>query len=598
MDPSARPHEIYSNRLTDRTRDLAAFERRRNNIGSLRLVVFLGAAAVLWFAIHGGHSIWWIAGPVAVFIALVACQSRIERRAECARRAMRFYEQGITRLEDRWQGNLAGNGESFLDPHHPYAADLDLFGRASLFELLSIARTKGGETRLATWLKAPSPLDELRARHEAVDELRPMLDLREQIAILADDYRTGVDPAQLAHWADAAARPFPKSLPLLVLVSSVAAVTALAWWFATDLLDPDARLAVIAIGLLEALLGAPLRKRVLSIAVAVEAPSRDLDLLSKLLATLETQHYHSSRLVALRAKIAVEDRPASRRIARLRRLMEMLDSRENPIVRALGPVVLWTTQIAMGLESWRAENGAQVSAWLDAVSEIEALLSLANYAWEHPHDPFPEFAEAGTVFEGEHVGHPLLAEDRCVRNSVTLRPPLKLLIVSGSNMSGKSTLLRTIGVNTVLAFAGAPVRAKHLTISHLSLGASIRTVDSLEQGYSRFMAEILRLKQVLDLPRPALFLLDELLGGTNSHDRALGSQGLIRALLERGAIGLVTTHDLSLARVADELSPAAANVHFEDRLEDGKLVFDYQVRAGVIARSNALDLMRAVGLDV
>jgi len=281
-------------------------------------------------------------------------------------------------------------------------------------------------------------------------------------------------------------------------------------------------------------------------------------------------------------------------------MIEMLDSRDNPFVRAFGPLLLWTTQVGMAIESWRAENGSQVARWLDAVSEMEALSSLANYAWEHPDDPFPQFAPSGSesLLDGDDLGHPLLAEAHCVRNSVTLAAPLRLLVVSGSNMSGKSTLLRAIGVNTVLALAGAPVRARRLTLSHLSLGASIRTTDSLEEGHSRFMAEILRLKQVLELPPPALFLLDELLHGTNSHDRALGSEGLIRALLKRGAIGLVTTHDLALSRIADEIAPAAANVHFEDRLEEGRLVFDYQLRPGVVERSNALDLMRAVGLDL
>jgi DNA mismatch repair ATPase MutS len=281
-------------------------------------------------------------------------------------------------------------------------------------------------------------------------------------------------------------------------------------------------------------------------------------------------------------------------------LIEMLDSRDNPFIRALGPLLLWTTQLAMAIESWRAMNGPQVAGWLDAVSEMEALSSLANYAWERSGDPFPHFVEsgAGPRFDGDDMGHPLLPDAQCVRNSVTLAAPLHLLVVSGSNMSGKSTLLRTIGVNAVLALAGAPVRAKRLTLSRLSLGASIRSTDSLEEGHSRFMAEILRLKQVLELPPPALFLLDELLGGTNSHDRALGSEGLIRALLSRGAIGLVTTHDLTLSRIGDELAPAAANVHFEDRLENGRLVFDYRVRPGVVERSNALDLMRAVGLDV
>jgi DNA mismatch repair ATPase MutS len=263
-----------------------------------------------------------------------------------------------------------------------------------------------------------------------------------------------------------------------------------------------------------------------------------------------------------------------------------------------GPLLLWSTQLGMAVEAWRVKNGLAVAQWLNSISEIEALTSLANYAWENPEDPFPTFSEEITTFEGDDLGHPLLARERCVRNSVRLAPPVRLLIVSGSNMSGKSTLLRTVGVNTVLALAGAPVRAANLRLSKLSLGASIRTVDSLEEGHSRFMAEILRLKQILELPSPALFLLDELLHGTNSHDRAAGSEGLIRALLDHGGIGLVTTHDLSLARIADELAPVAENVHFEDRLEDGRLVFDYRMRAGVVRRSNALELMRAVGLNV
>jgi DNA mismatch repair ATPase MutS len=249
------------------------------------------------------------------------------------------------------------------------------------------------------------------------------------------------------------------------------------------------------------------------------------------------------------------------------------------------------------MENWRADHGSSVRRWLDAVSEIEAISCLANYAWEHPADPWPEFSES-RIYQGEELGHPLLPDERCIRNSVALAEPLRLLVVSGSNMSGKSTLMRAVGMNAVLALAGAPVRAKRLVISRLSLGASIRTMDSLEEGYSRFMAEILRLKQILELPVPALFLLDELLAGTNSHDRAIGAEGLLHGLLERGAIGIATTHDLALARVADELAEAAVNVHFEDRLENGQLVFDYKMRPGVVARSNALDLMRAVGLQV
>jgi DNA mismatch repair ATPase MutS len=251
----------------------------------------------------------------------------------------------------------------------------------------------------------------------------------------------------------------------------------------------------------------------------------------------------------------------------------------------------------MAIEQWRANNGEFVAKWLDAVAEIEALAALASYSWEHPQDPFPEFRDTPGI-HGHDLRHPLMDSARAIPNSLELTVPPSLYVVSGSNMSGKSTFLRTVGTNSVLALAGAPVRARHLSISTLSIGASIRTVDSLDEGVSRFMAELLRLRQILELPAPAFFLLDELLAGTNSHDRAIGAAGLVRGLLARGAIGIATTHDLSLARVADELAPAAINVHFEDRLEDGRLIFDYRMRPGVVQRSNALDLMRAAGLDI
>ena len=602
MDKSAPPREIYVDRLTERTHRLEASSRRRDRIGYLRLLVFMGAAAVVWYAFHG-VSIWWIAAPIAIFVVLVWWQARVERDAEWVRRGIRFYERGIARIENRWQGG-GEDGARFVDPHHPCASDLDLFGRAGLFELLSTARTRGGEERLAGWLKSVSGTSagvaELIGRHEAIDELRPMLELREQLAVLGDDYRTGVNPSQLVQWSATPAQPFPVWRRILALTLSVITAALLIWWVSTGFTDPDARLGVIVICAMEGVFALSSRTKILGIVGSVEEPARDLELLSQILATLEKQQFHSPLLGALRKAIDVDGQPASHRIRRLRRLTDMLDSRDNPFVRAFGPLLLWTTQTGMAIESWRAENGPQVAAWLDAVSEMEALSSLANYAWEHPDDPFPQFGEhaAGPFFDGEDLGHPLLPATHCVRNSVRLAAPLRLLVVSGSNMSGKSTLLRAIGVNTVLALAGAPVRAKRLTLSPLSLGASIRTTDSLEEGHSRFMAEILRLKQVLELPPPALFLLDELLHGTNSHDRALGSEGLIRALLARGAIGLLTTHDLALSRIADELAPAAANVHFEDRLEEGRLVFDYRLRPGVVERSNALDLMRAVGLDV
>jgi DNA mismatch repair ATPase MutS len=280
-------------------------------------------------------------------------------------------------------------------------------------------------------------------------------------------------------------------------------------------------------------------------------------------------------------------------------LVERLDSRDNVAVRVLEPFILWTMHTAAGVEDWRRHCGPAVRRWLTATGEIEALCSFAGYAFDHPEDPFPEFVEGGASLEAEAICHPLLPA--AVRNDVQLGRSPQVLMVSGSNMSGKSTFLRTLGVNTVLAQAGAPVRAKRFRLTPLQAGASIRLSDSLQGGVSRFYAEILRIRQILDLTSstlPVLFLIDEFLAGTNSHDRRIGAGALVRGLVERGAIGLVTTHDLALADIADSLGERASNVHFEDRVEDGKIRFDYVKRPGVVRKSNALELMRSVGLEI
>jgi DNA mismatch repair ATPase MutS len=281
--------------------------------------------------------------------------------------------------------------------------------------------------------------------------------------------------------------------------------------------------------------------------------------------------------------------------------MDYLDSRDHALVRVAEIFILWTPHLAFRVEDWRRTSGPAVRRWLTAAGEIEALCSLASHAFEHPCDTFPEFAEDGPYLEAHAIAHPLLAEAKAVRNDVTVGGELKLLVVSGSNMSGKSTLLRTLGVNAVLAQAGAPVRAAKLRLSPLEVGASIRVSDSLQGGVSRFYAEILRLRQILDLTnggRPVLFLIDEFLHGTNSHDRRIGAEALVRGLVTRGAAGLITTHDLALADIVDGLGGRAANVHFEDRVENGEIHFDYIMRPGVVRKSNAIELMRSVGLEI
>ena len=587
----------YRGRLADRRRRAAAFARAERRLGTWRLAVFVAGVALAWLAFGAGAvSPAWLAAPVAAFAVLVLRHARVIPARRRAERAVQCYERGLARLEDRWAGGGAA-GERFADPAHPYSSDLDLFGRGSLFELLCTARTRAGEEALAAWLCGAAPPAEVRARQAAVAELCPCLDLREDLVVLGADVGAGLHPDALTAWA--AAPPLLQSGALRAAAAALVGLTAVAaaaW--AAGWTGP----APLAAGLIgEALLALPLRARVASGIRAVELPGRDLGLLVEILARIEREIFAAPRLIAVRAALDTDGVPPSRRIAQLEQLINLLDARRNQLFAILAPLLLWGTQLALAIEAWRAVSGPAVERWLAAVGEIEAFCALATYAYEHPDHAVPEIADAGPLFEAAALGHPLLPRARCVCNDVHLAADAAVLVVSGSNMSGKSTLLRTIGVNAVLAQAGAPVRARRLRLSALAVGTSMRIADSLQAGTSRFYAEIRRLRQLVDLtggPAPLLFLLDEILHGTNSHDRRRGAEAVVRGLVARGAVGAVTTHDLSLAAIADALAPRAANVHFEDHLEDGRLTFDYRMRPGVVRKSNALELMRAVGLEV
>jgi DNA mismatch repair ATPase MutS len=262
---------------------------------------------------------------------------------------------------------------------------------------------------------------------------------------------------------------------------------------------------------------------------------------------------------------------------------------------------MYSVQVAFATERWRKAHGSASRLWVTAIGEMEALLSLSAYSFEHPSDPLPQFSDGAASFDSEDLGHPLLPAALCVRNNVSISGETQVLLISGSNMSGKSTLMRAVGLNVVLAMAGAPVRAAKLTMTPLQTGASIRVNDSLREGSSRFYAEITRLRQIFDLAGgnpPLLFLLDELLQGTNSKDRRIGAEGVVRALVKRGAIGIVSTHDLALTDIGGSLEDQLRNVHFQDELENGRMTFDYKLQEGIVTKSNGLELMRSIGLDV
>jgi hypothetical protein len=594
------PRHEYERRLANWDAHIARGERTHFLVSNLRLAVAALAALLGWLIVQSDLSAEWLFAPAICFAVLVVAHARVLNRLERARRARALYERGVDRLEGRWAGT-GRDGARFLDGH-PYARDLDLFGRASLFELVNTARTEAGEETLAGWLRAgvppaaPVAIAEVRARQAAVDELRPMADFREELSVLAAEAqigRTGV----LAAWGGRAPAGFAPAARFLFAACGVVTAVVVAAAF-NDAIGIEAVTAWLLVPSTIALLW---RRRVRRVLAGVDAPERDLELLSVLLECIERQRFTSPRLSALRGALATGRVMPSRRIGALARLMSWLDSTRNQFFAPVAALLMLRSQIAAAIDRWHASYGPAVGEWLRVAGELEALAALATYAYEHPADPFPVFVD-GPLLDATALGHPLLDDASVVRNDVRLGGSgPRVLIVSGSNMSGKSTLLRAIGVNVVLAQAGAPVRAASLRMSPLSIGATLRIEDSLEAGQSRFYAEILRIRAIVELARgpvPALFLLDEILHGTNSYDRRIGAEAIIRALVGAGAIGLVTTHDLALTELASTLGASAANVHFEDRLEKGVMVFDYRMRPGVVEHSNALALMRAVGLDV
>ena len=588
--------EIYRERLQAREKTVAALEKTLERLGTLRIVTFVVSIAVAWWLNDAGSlSSWWVLVPILAFAIAVVFHGVNKRRLVVAQRAAAFYRAGIARLEDRWEGTGQG-GDRFDDPHHVYASDLDIFGRGSLFELLFTGRTRMGEECLARWLLSPADIATIRERQGAVLELRERVDLREDIAILGADAQVGVQPSALVTWAEAPNRLTQRWLVVASYVMPVLAIAGVVAWSEWNLYSPLVAVLVAEFGVLS-LVKHDLRRTLHTTEQAFE----DLKLLAGLLERIEREPLQAHRMVALQRSLTSHAQRASATMAQLATIVQWVESRRNPLLQFLSLPLLYPIHVARAAERWRQQHGHVVRAWVDALGEVEALLSLAAYSFEHPADPFPQFFEGTAVLRGTRLGHPLIPDSRCVRNDVGISGSLRVLLISGSNMSGKSTLLRTIGINTVLAMAGAPVRAGSFELSPLHVGASIRINDSLHDGSSRFYAEITRLRQLLDLAErtpPLLFLLDELMQGTNSKDRRVGAQGVLRAFLDRGAIGLISTHDLALTDIDAAGQARLRNMHFQDEIIDGKMHFDFTLHDGVVTKSNGVELMRSIGLDV
>lgn len=586
----------YENRLSDLHLSIVQL-RLPHALTAALLAIAIGLFLVLiLYAIRMQGSCFLPSLPA--FIAAASAWRLQQHRQTKYRmwRLSRFYERSVQRVKGNWAGSGV-TGEEFSPRDHVYASDLHVFGEGSLFELLCTARTSIGQHALAQYLLDLPSIEQTRLRQDAVRELRGRTDLRERIATLGEFEFFESKWETFEEWLRTPRLSFARSLPILALISStllagilLAGLIAIIPWSA-------AAIWIAPLVAFHAAAGLFFRRRVNQMCEWVRPVSVETRVLREGLSVMQTEQFQSSKLMQLAGQV----RNSSESIRKLVRLLDALAQRDKEWFYAPYRYFLIGTQLCMAIEQWRQEHAESLRMWFQAWGEFEALNVLAAYAFENPDNTFPEFA-GGACFEAREMRHPLLSHASCVANDVELNSSsVPFYVISGSNMSGKSTLLRAIGLNAVLAFAGAPVRAGYLRLSSLSVVASMSIVDSLLNGKSKFLAEVDRLRQAIESAvenKSVLFLVDEIFSGTNSRDRRIAAEAVVRTLVKKGAIGALSTHDLALTEIVSADGMCGVNMHMGSRDVHHPMDFDYRLKLGVTTESNALAIARLAGVPV
>jgi len=598
----------YETRLKARQQAFDQLRQYDDQAVNLRMAMFCAGLLCTW-VVFGGWQVHWalLLLPVALFVAAVMYHESVQRKKRHAERAIDYYQLALKRLDGDWS-DTGPTGEEFSEPQHPYSGDLDIFGPGSLFQLLGSPITPAGASQLARWLAsdvqtALPTCETILQRQNAVRSLRDQLDLRERLAIVGPSTQHQTNTQHIYQWlAHAGGLTAPWILVVATLLG-IAGVASLGYWFVTQSMS-----ALIIVVLVQLAFLYKLRQPLNAIKQHSEQAVVELRRIEQVLTALETVTGEDPELYRLRNELIDNGEQASTTIHRLERLVSQFENmRRNLFFAPLAFISMISLHYACAIDRWRAKHGPQVDHWFQAVGQLEALLAFSQLHYENPNYCFPTLAPTlnneTPHFIASQIAHPLLAPGTAVANDVQLSADCHMLLVSGSNMSGKSTLMRSVGINAALAWAGAPVYARELKLSRLRVAAAMRVQDSLQTGTSHFMAELQRIRLVVELAEKnsdtaVLFLFDEILHGTNSHDRLVGARGVIRSLLAANALGLVSTHDLALSEMIAELEVPARNVHFRDQWRDGQMTFDYQMYEGVVPKSNALSLMRLLGLDV
>jgi hypothetical protein len=607
--------QIFTENVQKYTAAVAALEAESRKLSTYRLMVFVLSAIVITLLANVGQ-----AEPVIVltplcigwFTWLIKRHNRVDKELQDTLHLKELNEQEVQRQENTLSG--LPTGEDFQQAEHPYAADLDIFGSHSLYQQLNRATTESGAARLAEWLSAPADRTVILERQAAVQELTPRMPWRQAFqASGMGFYHTGRDYATLIGWVTKPARLLPRKglYMLAAVVLGIAATAAAVYFFSHVLIGPIEEITPFTLPLVVMLFINNLVLRKVKpiaeeIATSIQHTVKIVSAYQVLSAKIESESFQSPLLRGLQAAFRTDEYSAAVEIGKLRKILDVLQSRgskrqfNNMFYGILNNLLFIDIYLVLAVESWNSKNATRLATWSDTVGEFEALCSLAGFAYANPAFNYPEIADTPHVISFDAIGHPLLPATRRICNDFNLRGRGDMAMITGSNMAGKSTFLRTVGINIVLALTGAPCCAQQARVSHMQVFTSMRTQDNLEEGVSSFYAELKRIAQLLKLiesGRPLFFMLDEMFKGTNSKDRHRGGFSLIRQLRELNAFGMISTHDLDLATLTEKHT-LVTNYSFNSTMEGDRLVFSYRLTPGLCKDFNASELMRQNGIKI
>jgi hypothetical protein len=579
------------------------FQAKYNRISTIRLLVFLGAIIgtyyVYQFAQHWAAGLGTFIVGMCVFIGLIKQHNRVVYQRNHYRFLQKINEAEIERQENQLKG--FAEGKQYLTPGHFYASDLDIFGKHSIFQLLNRTTTQLGEKTLAQWLLAPARTKEIQQRQAAIEELKSNIEWRQDFEARGKHgQEEGVAIAQLFDWGTQPAKILPKkwliTMTYIMPVVSLAAFAAMLLGFTTY------HILFVPIFINGFLLGGSF-KDIQDIHNKTSKSSATLKSYTQLLKSIEEANFNSEKLQKIKGLTASAEGTASQKISKLASILASLDQRQNLLfIFFANFLFLWDVIWTARLEKWRQTTRREIVGWLKAINQMEALNSLAGYAYANPAHRAPTISDKDYLIDAVNLGHPLINAQERITNTMKLEGLGNSMVITGSNMSGKTTFERTVGVNIVLALAGAPVCADSFAVSPMQVFTSMRTQDSLEENISSFYAELKRLKQLIDHletnPRlPVIYLLDEILKGTNSQDRHLGAKALVFQLHGHKATGLVSTHDLELG-ILEEQTNFIQNYSFNSQITGDQILFDYKLTPGICRSFNASKLMQNMGIEI